>query len=159
MAHKERAALFPGSFDPFTKGHKSIVDQGLALFDRIVIGIGGNTEKRGLLTLENRIKLIGDIYRDVPGVEIAAYDGLTGDFCRERHLGFIMRGMRNTVDYEYERGMMLVNQTLFPEITTVLLFTPPEFAAVSSSMIRELVSFGWDPRELMPEGIDLKEYL
>ncbi|MCD8071984.1 MAG: pantetheine-phosphate adenylyltransferase, partial [Alistipes sp.] len=143
----------------FTKGHKSIVDEGLSLFDRIVIGVGANTEKKGLLTIENRIKLIEDIYRGNPAVQVHSYDGLTGDFCREKGLGFILRGMRNTVDYEYERGIMLVNQTLFPEITTVLLFTPPEYVAVSSSTIRELISFGRDPIGLMPENIDLKNYM
>lgn len=157
--HKDRSALFPGSFDPFTRGHKSIVDQGLSLFDRIVVGVGANTDKRGLLTVANRIRLIEDIYRDEPRITVASYDSLTGDFCRAEGLGFILRGMRNTVDYEYERGIMLVNQTLFPEIMTVLLFTPPEYAAVSSSMIRELMAFGRDPVELMPQNIDLKNYI
>lgn len=159
MLHKEKAALFPGSFDPFTKGHKSIVDQGLSLFDRIVVGVGANTEKKGLLTVDNRIRLIEDIYRDEPQIVVTSYEGLTGDFCRREGIGFILRGMRNTVDYEYERGIMLVNQTLFPEITTVLLFTPPEYAAVSSSMIRELMAFGRDPVELMPSGVDIMKYL
>lgn len=154
-----RTALFPGSFDPFTMGHKAIVDQGLRLFDKIIVGIGSNNEKHGLLTVENRIRLVEDIYRDDSRVEAAAYHGLTGDFCREQRITFMLRGMRNTVDYEYERGMMLVNQKLYPEITTVLLFTPPEYVAISSSMIRELVHFGRDPIELMPENIDIKNYL
>lgn len=155
----KRVALFPGSFDPFTIGHKSIVDLGLKMFDKIIIGVGANSEKKGLLTLENRVRLIKDIYRDNHNVDVMPYHGLTGDFCRELDLQFILRGMRNTVDYEYERGMMLVNQALYPEITTVLLFTPPEYVAISSSIIRELVSFGKDPEELMPENIDIKNYL
>jgi pantetheine-phosphate adenylyltransferase len=140
-------------------GHKSIVDQGLTIFDRIVVGVGANNDKRGLLTVENRVRLIDDIYKGNPAVAVMAYDKLTGDFCREIGAGFLLRGMRNTVDYEYERGMMLLNQKLYPEITTVLLFTPPEYVAISSSMIRELVSFGHDPRELMPAQIDIKNYL
>ncbi len=123
----ERTALFPGSFDPFTKGHKSIVDQGLTMFDKIVVGIGANSDKRGLLTVENRVRLIYDIYKDNPSVIVASYDKLTGEFCREIGVRFVLRGMRNTVDYEYERGMAFVNQKLYPEITTVLLFTPPEY--------------------------------
>ena len=154
-----RTALFPGSFDPFTKGHKSIVDQALGLFDRVIVGIGENTEKRGLLSVDNRIRLINDIYEGNPAVEAVSYDTLTGEFCRKIGCRFLLRGMRNTVDYEYERGIALVNNKLFPEITTVLLFTPPEYVAVSSSTIRELVAFGHDPAELMPGNIDIKKYL
>lgn len=155
----ERIALFPGSFDPFTMGHKSIVEQGLTIFDKIVVGVGANSDKRGLLTLENRVRLIRDIYRDNPDVQVESYNNLSGDFCREIGAQFFLRGMRNTVDYEYERSMMLVNQKLYPEITTVLLFTPPDYVAVSSSMIRELVSFGHDTKELMPDNIDINNYL
>ena len=155
----ERIALFPGSFDPFTMVHKAIVDQGLSIFDRIVVAVGANTEKKGLLTAENRLRLIRDIYTGDPRVEVAEYHGLTGDYCRSRDIRFILRGMRNTVDYEYERGMMLVNQKLYPDITTVLLFTPPQYVAISSSIIRQLVAFGRDPIELMHENIDIKEYL
>lgn len=154
-----RDALFPGSFDPFTMGHKYIVDEGLRLFDRIVVGIGANTDKHGLLTVENRVRLINDLYRNNPRVEALPYHGLTGEFCRELGITFMLRGMRNTVDYEYERSIMLINQQLYPEILTVLLFTPPQFVAVSSSTIRELIEFGRDPREFMPDNIDIKNYL
>lgn len=154
-----KTALFPGSFDPFTKGHQTIVEEGLKIFDRVVVGIGYNKEKPGLLTIENRKKLIEDLYRGNENVEVIVYEGLTGDACREIGAGFMLRGMRNTVDYEYERNMMLVNQRIFPEITTVLLFTPPEHVAVSSSIIRELLQFGGEPNEFIPEGIDIKKYL
>lgn len=154
-----KKALFPGSFDPFTIGHAAIVEDGLKIFDRIVIGIGVNSDKGGLLTMENRIRLIEDLYRDEPRVEVAAYDGLTGEFCNRIGAGFLLRGMRNTVDYEYERNMMFINQKLFPEITTVLLFTPPQFVAVSSSIIRELVRFGGDLTGLMPHNIDIAKYM
>lgn len=155
----DRVALFPGSFDPFTMGHKAIVDHGLRIFDRVVVGIGSNTGKHGLLTTENRVRLINDLYADDPRVEAMPYEGLTGDFCREQGIRFLLRGMRNTVDYEYERGIMMINQQLYPEITTVLLFTPPEYVAISSSVIRELVSFGRDPREFMPDNIEIKNYI
>lgn len=154
-----KTALFPGSFDPFTLGHQAIVEDGLKIFDKIVIGIGMNTEKQGLLSVHNRKRLACDLYKGHPGVEVMMYDGLTGDFCRRIGAMFLLRGMRNTVDYEYERNMMMVNQKLFPEITTVLLFTPPQYVAVSSSMIREIIRFGGDPADLVPHGIDLKDYL
>lgn len=155
----EKIALFPGSFDPFTKGHKAIVDLGLQVFDRIVIGVGVNREKGGLLTEENRQRLIRDIFADNPRVSVGIYDGLTGEYAREVGAQFFLRGMRNTVDYEYERNLMLVNQTIYPELTTVLFFTPLQYVAISSSMIRELVAYGRDPKDVMPQNIDIKNYL
>ena len=154
-----RTALFPGSFDPFTLGHKIVVDQGLELFERIVIAVGVNTEKRGLLTPENRAPLIRDLYRNDSRIEVVIYNELTGKVCRQLGIDTILRGLRNTVDFEYERNIMQVNQTLFPEIKTVLLFTPARYVAISSSVIRELVTFGGDPTPLMPENIDIKNYL
>lgn len=154
-----KVALFPGSFDPFSLGHQAIIEDGLKIFDRIIVGVGLNTEKNGLLTVESRKRLIDDLYRGDGRVEAAVYDGLTGDFCRATGAQFLLRGMRNTVDYEYERNMMLVNQKLFPEITTVLLFTPPKYVAISSSMIREILKFGGDATELMPKNIDINNYM
>lgn len=152
-------ALFPGSFDPFTIGHKFVVDQGLTMFDRVVVAVGSNTDKRGLLTPENRVRLIRDIYKDNDRVEVRVYDSLTGEFCRELGIKTILRGLRNTVDFEYERGIAMVNERLFPDIQTVLVFTPPRYVAISSSVIRELIRFGGDSRTLMPDNIDLKDYL
>lgn len=152
-------ALFPGSFDPFTLGHKFIVDQGLSLFSRIVIAVGINNEKRGLLTPENRVRLIRDLYKNDDRIEVCTYTELTGALCRERGIHTILRGLRNTVDFEYERNIMQINRTLFPEVQTVLLFTPADYVAISSSVIRELISFGSDPTALMPENIDIKNYL
>lgn len=154
-----KIALFPGSFDPFTLGHQAIVEDGLKIFDRIIVGIGSNSEKSGLLTVENRRRLIEDLYGENDRVRVAVYSELTGEFCLQTGAQFLLRGMRNTVDYEYERNMMVVNQMLFPEITTVLLFTPPRYVAISSSIIREIIEFGGDPKELMPDNIDIKNYL
>lgn len=154
-----KVALFPGSFDPFTVGHQALVSEGLRFFDKVVVAVGENPEKRGLLTTENRKRLIEDLYRDEPRVEVVSYSGLTGNYCREHELKFILRGMRNTVDFDFERNMMQINQRLYPEITTVLLFTPPEYVAVSSSVIREILSFGGDVAQFMPEGVDIKDYL
>ena len=155
----ERIALFPGSFDPFTLGHKIVVDEGLKLFDRILIAVGVNGDKRGLLSIPNRIRLIEDVYHGNNRVSVKSYNGLTGEFCRQEGITMILRGMRNTVDFEYERNIMQINQTLFPEINTILIFTPPQYVAISSSVIRELVSFGSNPTALMPDNIDIKNYL
>ncbi len=151
--------LFPGSFDPFTLGHKIVVDQALDMFGKIVIAVGINPEKRAMLSAENRVRLIRDLYRDEPRITVKTYDGLTGEFCRAEGIRVILRGLRNTVDFEYERSIGQVNQTMFPEIRTILMFTPAKYVAISSSVIRELVSFGHDPRELMPQNIDIKNYL
>lgn len=154
-----KIALFPGSFDPFTAGHQALVDEGLAIFDRVIIAIGDNCEKAGLLSVENRKRLIEDIYKDDKRVETVVYKGLTGDFCRAKHIKFILRGMRNTIDFEYERNMMLINKQLYPEIITIELFTPIKFIAISSSVIREIVGYGGDVKELMPKEIKIKNYL
>ena len=154
-----KTALFPGSFDPFTVGHQALVSEGLRFFDRVIVAVGENPDKRGLLTTENRKRLIEDIYRDEPRVEVVSYSGLTGNYCREHEIKFILRGMRNTVDFDFERNMMQINQRLYPEITTVLLFTPSEYVAVSSSVIREILSFGGDVAQFMPEGVKIENYL
>ena len=109
--------------------------------------------------MEQRKRLIEDVYRNEPRVEVVSYKGLTGDYCREHKLNLILRGMRNTVDFDYERNMMQINQRLYPEITTVLLFTPSEYVAVSSSVIREILSFKGDVAQFMPEGVDITKYL
>lgn len=154
-----RTAIFPGSFDPFTKGHEALVEEALTLFDRVIIAIGENVNKRSLLSLEARKKLIADLYADNDGVECISYSSLTGDAAREVGATAIIRGVRNTIDFEYERTMAQTNRRLYPDLTTVLLFTPAEYADVSSSTVRELLAFGRDVKWLLPEGINLEEYM
>ena len=141
----ERIAIFPGSFDPFTRGHAAVVEEALNLFDRIVIGIGNNTAKQGLLTVANRKRLI--------------YTGLTGEFAESLGACAIIRGVRNTTDFEYERTMEATNHRLCPAITTVMLFTPAAVADISSSTVREVMAFGRTVEEFMPRGIDINNYL
>jgi pantetheine-phosphate adenylyltransferase len=155
----ERVALFPGSFDPFTLGHVAVVIRGLTFFDRIVIGVGNNPEKRNLLTPQHRLDLIREVFGANPRVEETLYKGLTGDFCRQQGIRHILRGVRNAADYEYEHTMEMVNARLYPEITTVAIFTPPEYVSVSSRLVREIITMGGDPSIFLPEGIDIKKYL
>ena len=155
----ERVALFAGSFDPFTRGHEELVEEALRLFDRVVIGVGANIAKRGLLTVEQRMRLIDDLYRDNDRVEVAAYDTLTTDFARKVGATALVRGVRNTLDFEFERTMEATNRHLAPELTTVLLVAPAEYGHISSSVVRELLSFGREVDELMPQKIDIKNYL
>lgn len=157
MSHT--TAIFPGSFDPFTRGHQALVRDALRIFDRIVIGIGNNSQKAGLLTIEARKRLIEDLYASNPCIEVKTYTGLTGDFAREQQASAIIRGVRNTTDFEYERTMEATNHRLHPQIITVMLFTPAPVADISSSTVREVLSFGRSVEEFMPEGIDIKKYL
>lgn len=154
-----RTAIFPGSFDPFTRGHEAVVEQALQLFDRVVIAIGDNVSKRQLLSLKDRLRLIRRLYEGNERVECVAYSTLTGNLAREVGAQAIIRGVRNTIDFEYERTMAQTNSRLFPELTTLLLFTPPELADVSSSTVRELLQFGHDVTDLMPKGIDITKYI
>lgn len=158
MQHKERKIVFAGSFDPFTRGHEALVEEALALFDRVVIAIGENIQKRGFLTVENRRRLIDELYADNARVEVAVYQGLTGDFATEIGASALLRGVRNTVDFEYERTMAAANRRLYPHLKTLLLFTPAEVADISSSTVRELVAFGREVTAFLPEGVELERY-
>lgn len=154
-----RIAIFPGSFDPFTRGHAALVEEALNLFDRIIIGIGNNSQKSGLMTIENRKRLIDDVYQHEPRVEARIYTGLTGDFAEEMGACAIIRGVRNTTDFEYERTMEATNHRIYPNMTTVMLFTPAPVADISSSTVREVLSFGRSVDEFMPKGIKIENYL
>ena len=151
-----KIALFPGSFDPFTRGHEAIVRQALTLFDKVVVAIGENIGKNSLLSTEERIKLIERLYDNDERVETIAYSTLTGDVARAVGASAIIRGVRNTIDFEYERTLAQTNKRLFPEIETILLLTPADLADVSSSAVRELMAFGHDVSDMLPEGIDLQ---
>ncbi len=155
----ERIAIFPGSFDPFTRGHAALVDEALRLFDRIIIGIGNNTSKHGLLTVENRKRLIDDVYATEPRVDVMIYTGLTGEFAEQVGACAIIRGVRNTTDFEYERTMEATNHRIYPALTTVMLFTPAVVADISSSTVREVLAFGRSVEEFLPDGIEINKYL
>ncbi len=155
----ERIALFPGSFDPFTLGHLAVAERGLDIFDRLVVGIGVNASKQGLLAPERRAELVRRVFADEPRVEVVLYEGLTGDLCREKGIRHILRGLRNSADFEYERDMEMANDLVFPELSTVAIFTPAAFIPVSSRLVREIITMGGDPAVFLPEGINIKEYL
>ena len=151
---KKRIALFPGTFDPFTIGQQSLVERGLALVDEIVISIGINDKKRTHFSLERRLEAIRDLYKDNPRVRVMAYDQLTVDFAREVGAGFILRGIRTVNDFEYEKSIADVNRKL-TGIETFILFTEPEHTHISSSIVRELLRYGRDVSQFIPEGLKL----
>ncbi|MFR9503813.1 MAG: pantetheine-phosphate adenylyltransferase [Rikenellaceae bacterium] len=155
----DRIAIFPGSFDPFTRGHAAVVEQALSLFDHVVIAIGCNSEKRGFMSIDSRKALIEELYRSQSRVEVASYEGLTIDFARARGAVAIIRGMRSTIDFEYERTLAAVNSRLCCDIATVVLFAPSHLADVSSNIVRELYSYGHSVDEFLPQGINIESYI
>lgn len=155
----QRTALFPGSFDPFTRGHAAVVDEALAMFDRVIIAVGHNVAKRGLLDVDARRRLIESVYADDSRVEVSVYSGLTGDEACRVGACAIIRSVRTAADFEYERTMAQANRRLCPEVRSVLLLPPVEVADISSSLVRELLAFGRSVDEFMPEGIDISKYL
>ena len=149
-----KKAIFPGSFDPFTLGHHSIVKRTLAFMDEVIVGIGINEGKRSLIPVEKRVDIIRRLYADEPRVKVEAYSGLTVDFAREQGAEFIVRGIRTVKDFEYEEGIADINRNL-TVIETIFLFTEPELASVSSSVVRELLHYGKDVSMFLPEGMEL----
>lgn len=148
----ERIALFPGSFDPFTVGHENIVLRGLELFDKIIISIGYNSNKSGYFSLEQRMSWITDVFRNEPRVSVQSYEGLTVDFAVEMGAAFILRGLRTSADFEYERAIAQVNK-LMTNIDTVFLLTTPEHTPVNSSIVRDIIRHGGDASKFLPSQI------
>ena len=144
-----KTALFAGSFDPFTIGHYALVKRALPMFEKIVIGIGTNSGKRCMFTIEERIKAIEKAFADEARVEVKVYNTLTMDFAKEIGADVLLRGVRSTKDFEYEREIADMNLRL-GGIDTVLLISEPEHASTSSSIVRELITYGKDVSELLP---------
>src|SRR5574344_150376 len=144
-----RRAIFTGSFDPFTIGHASIVMRALPLFDEIIIGIGVNESKEYMFSTEERLETISSLYADEPRVKVEAYNDLTVDFAKRKNADFIVKGIRCVKDFEHERDQADINRSL-TGIETVMLYTEPQLAAISSSMVRELAHFGKSIDEYLP---------
>lgn len=137
-------AVYPGSFDPFTRGHEEIVRKALPLFDKIHVAVGVNTDKRCLFSEEKRINWIKKCFVDEPKVEVCTYEGLTIDLCRKLGARTMIRGLRNIMDFQYEQDVAIANSKLCSEINTIFFLSSPELAHVSSSMVRELYRYHAD---------------
>lgn len=146
----ERTALFAGTFDPFTKGHHALVLRALAIFDKVIVAVGRNMGKKCLFSVEQRVEAIEKLYAADKRVEVMAYDGLTMDLAKEIGATALLRGVRNTKDFEYEREIADVNFRI-GGIETVLLMSEPEHASISSSIVRELMNYGKDVTALLPD--------
>lgn len=147
----KRIALFPGSFDPFTKGHEDIVLRGLKLFDEIIIAIGYNSAKNErYFEIGKMTGLIQQTFIDHPQISVKTYSKLTAEFARENEARFLLRGLRNTTDFEYENSIAQVNKLLHPDLESVFLITTPAYASISSSIIREVHRYGGDVSAMLP---------
>ena len=155
----DKIAVFPGSFDPFTVGHESIVKRALGLFDRVIIAVGENAEKKNLFSIEMRLKMISKVFQGESRVEITRFSGLTIEFCRRYNARYIVRGLRTAADFDYERAMGHMNWKMAPEIDTVFLLTSTEHTPVNSTIVRDIIKHGGDASMFVPASINISDYL
>ena len=150
-----KTAVFPGSFDPVTLGHYDIVERATKLFDKIIIAIGHNVQKKYMFALEQRKEFLRNTFKDFPNVEIDSFEGLTVDYCRKRNVNFIIRGLRNPADFEFEKAIVHINRTLTLEnkIETIFLLTSSAKSFISSSSVREIISLGGDYTLFVPDAV------
>jgi len=154
-----KRAIFPGSFDPFTIGHESIVLRALNIFDEIVIAIGYNSTKKGFFPIDSRIKIIEEVFKEENRISVEKYNKLTVDFCNEKDIKFILRGLRTASDFEYERAIAQMNHFMENKIETVFLLTEAAHTPVSSTILREILKHNGDVCKFVPKCIDLKKYM
>jgi len=147
-----KKAVFPGSFDPFTLGHLDIITRGVTLFDELIIAIGVNSDKKYMFSLEQRKKFIEDSFIGNPKIKVVTYEGLTVDFCKKNEVEFILRGLRNPADFEFEKSIAHTNRDLAP-IETVFLLTAASTSYISSSIVREVIKHHGDYTRLVPESV------
>lgn len=150
-----RIALFPGSFDPFTSGHLNILERALTMFDTVVVAIGVNHDKSDFYTVEQKINIIKQATKNLKGVKITHYEGLTVDACKKLGIKHIVRGVRNFMDFEVEQSIADANRRIYPEVDTIIIPTAQEYSHISSSAVRDIIRHGGDTNTFMPKGIIL----
>ena len=146
-----KIALFPGSFDPITIAHVDILKRALPLFDRVVVGIGLNSSKQNFLSAEKREEIVKSIFTAYTNVDVQLYEGLTVDFCRKIDAKYMVRGIRSASDFEYERAIAQINQTMMPDVETILLLSKPEYSAISSTIVRDILRNNGDVSPFVPK--------
>jgi len=153
-----KTAVFPGTFDPFTLGHESIVRKAIPLFDKIIIAVGDNSKKTELFPVKQRVEWIQKTFADIEQIDVASFKGLTVDFCRSNGAEFILRGLRNPNDFQYESSIAQMNQGLNGEVLTVFLLCDAKYAAINSSIVREIHKNNGDVKQFLPESIVLPPF-
>jgi pantetheine-phosphate adenylyltransferase len=149
----KRIAVYPGTFDPVTKGHEALVKKALPLFDEIIIAVGHNSQKKTYFTLEQRLAWLKKVFEKHPQVSIDTYDTLTVNYCKQKKAGFILRGLRSTTDFEFEKNIAQANSALSPEIETIFLLSSPGLSGINSSIVRDIHRHGGDVSQFIPSGI------
>lgn len=157
LGGKMTIAIYPGSFDPITNGHIDILKSGAEIFDKVIIAVSYNANKKGFLTVDERVKLIRESVKDIPNVEVDSFEGLTVEYAKKLGASVLLRGLRTSFDFEYEMQLSQTNHALFNEIKTVFLITKPEFNFISSSCVREILLNGGDISKFVPKAVE--EYL
>jgi pantetheine-phosphate adenylyltransferase len=154
----KKIAVFPGSFDPFTIGHEGIVKRALSLFDEIIIAIGANALKKSYYSLETRKLMIARVFQDEPRIKVDHYEGLTVDYCLKHDARYILRGLRTAADFEFERAIAQVNKAMVSDVESVFLLTVPEHAAITSTIVRDIIRSGGDASRFVPGSINIRDY-
>jgi pantetheine-phosphate adenylyltransferase len=154
----KKIAVFPGSFDPFTIGHEAIVRRALNLFDEIIIAVGANTLKKSFYPLETRKEMISKTFRNEPRVRVDHYVGLTVDFCKKNGATYLLRGLRTSADFEFERAIGQVNKSMASGIESVFLLTAPEHSFINSTIVRDIIQNGGDATKFVPAAINIRDY-
>jgi len=152
----KKTALFPGSFDPITRGHENVILRAIPLFDHIIIGIGDNAEKRSMFSIEKRKAFIEETFSTCPTVTVEVYTGLTVEFCQQVGANYILRGLRTSADFEFERSIGQINKKLYAGIETLFMLSLPEYTALNSSIVRDIIRHGGDPGQFVPEALQGK---
>jgi pantetheine-phosphate adenylyltransferase len=155
----KKIAVFPGSFDPITIGHEAIVKRALSLFDEIIIAIGANALKKSYYSLSIRKEMLNKVFKDEPRVRVDHYEGLTVDFCLKNGAGYLVRGLRTSADFEFERAIAQINKVMAPGVESVFLLTVPEYSHINSTIVRDIISNGGDASRFVPAAINLKDYI
>lgn len=150
-----KSAVFPGSFDPITRGHESVIRRALPLFDEIYVAVGMNAEKKSYFTIGQRLDFIRKVFADVPAIKVVQYEGLTVEFCKKLNARYILRGLRTSADFEFERSIGQINKKLYPEIETVFFLTDPQYTSLNSSIVRDILRHGGDASQFVPEAVKL----
>ncbi len=154
----KKVAVFPGSFDPFTRGHEGIIIRALSLFDEIIIAVGVNALKKNFYSLGTRKEMISKVFENEPRIIVDQYEGLTVDFCINNGATFLLRGLRTAADFEFERAIGQVNKAMAPGIESVFLLTVPEHSFINSTIVRDIIKNGGDASRFVPAAINLKDY-
>lgn len=151
-----KVAIYPGSFDPFTRGHMNIIDRGIKVFDKVIVAVAHNKSKKTMFTLEERVEILSSVFEGRTDVEVDSFEGLLVDYVISRGTNVVLRGMRTVSDFEYELQMALANKTLNDGVETVFMVTDSEYSHISSSVIKEVVSLNGSASHMVPEIVETK---